>query len=175
MASISTLPPHLQQRLRAELEAGESLTWVGQPKPARRMKSGFGGWLFFLPWTVIAVISSEDILSPLGLFFLLVGVIGLSSPFWLRHKATSTIYAISDRRSFSIEGAMSITVRSYRARDIAGIERMEHPDGSGDLVFLTERYRNSDADRTGQEGFLAIDNVRHVQELIEKLARVNPA
>jgi hypothetical protein len=91
--------PHLQQRLHAELEPGESLTWVGQPKPARRLKSGFGGWLFFLPWTVIAVISIEDILSPLGLFFLLVGVIGLSSPFWLRRKASSTIYAITLQRS----------------------------------------------------------------------------
>jgi hypothetical protein len=176
MASISTLPPHLQERLLGELKPGESLTWVGQPKPGRFMKSGFGAWLFFIPWTAIIMINTEDIFSPLGLFFLLFGLGGLCSPFWLRRKATSTIYAITDQRSLSIEGAMSITVRSYFGSDIAGIERTEHPDGSGDLVFLTERYGDSDADRhTGQQGFLAIDDVWHVQQLIEKLPRVNHA
>ena len=176
MASISTLPPHLQQRLRDELKPGELLTWVGQPKPGRFMKSGFGAWLFFIPWTAIVLLNTEDVFSPLGLFFLLFGLGGLSSPFWMRRKATSTVYAITDQRSMSIEGATSITVRSYRPSDIAGIERTEHPDGSGDLVFLTERHGDTDADRhTGQQGFLAIDDVRHVQQLIETLARVSHA
>ena len=55
MTSISDLPEHLQQRLRAELRPGESVAWAGQPNPSRYVKSGFAIWLFFVPWTAFSV------------------------------------------------------------------------------------------------------------------------
>jgi len=188
--SISDLPQHLQQRLRAELKPGESITWAGQPNPDRYMKSGFKLWLFFIPWTAFSLfwiagasgfrmpqVNSGWSLFPLfGLPFLLVGLGGMSSPLWLRLKARSTIYAVTNHRAISIEGAKSITVKSYLASDIADIERTEHQDGTGDLILRTERYRDSDGDRqTRQHGFFAVDNVRRIESLIANLARMNHA
>lgn len=56
MTNISDLPQHLQQRLRAELKPGESVTWAGQPNPNLFMKSGFTIWFFFIPWTAFSLL-----------------------------------------------------------------------------------------------------------------------
>lgn len=186
MNQISDLPSHLQPRLRTELKSGESLVWAGQPNPDRYMKSAFKIWFFFIPWTAFSLFWIAGALefqlpkfdSGWGLFplfgvpFLLVGLCGLGSPFWLRHKARSMIYAITDQRAMIIEGEKSITVKSYLAPDMTDIERTEHQDGSGDLILRHEPYRDSDGDRqTKRHGFYAIDNVRQVERLIEVLVR----
>lgn len=184
MTSISSLPEHLQQRLRAELKPGESLAWVGQPNPNRLMKSGFMLWIFFIPWTAFALFwmagasgfrmprfdSGWSLFPLFGLPFVLVGLGGLSAPFWIRRKAASIIYAITNQRALTIEGAKSVTIKSYLAEDIADLVRTEHPDGSGDLILGRENSRDSDGDRkTTRHGFFAVENVRHVQGLIENL------
>jgi len=188
MANISTLPPHLQQRLEAELKPGESLAWAGQPNPNRYMRTGFKEWLFFIPWTAFALfwmarasdvwVSGSGIewkeFPFLGLPFLLIGLGGLAYPLWMRRRAISMIYAISNQRAIAIEGEKPITVVSYRALDITSIERTEHQDGSGNVVLWTEHYRDSDGYRqTRQHGFFAIDDVRHVARLAERLTRPN--
>ena len=186
MMGISALPQHLQQRLRAELKPGESLAWAGQPNPERYMKSGFKLWFFFIPWTAFALFwiagaagfrlprfdSGWSLFPLFGLPFLLVGLGGLSAPFWLRRKARSIIYAVTDQRAMSIEGAKSITVKSFLPSDIGDVERTEHQDGSGDLILRSESYKDSEGDRqTRQHGFFAVDDVRHVGNLVENLAR----
>ena len=186
--SVSDLPPHLQERLRAELKPGEAISWAGQPNPDRYMKSAFKIWFFFIPWTAFSLFwmagaSGFEIprfdaglsLFPLfGLPFLLIGIAGLSSPLLLRRKAHSTVYAITNQRAISIEGHKSISVKSYPASNIANIERIEHPDGSGDLVLRTEHYRDSDGDRrTSRHGFFALDNVKRVQGFLERLSERN--
>ena len=188
--NISALPQQLQQRLRAELKPGESIAWAGQPNPDRYMKSGFKLWFFFIPWTAFALFwiagasgfrwprfdSGWSLFPLFGVPFVLIGLGGLSTPLWLRRRARSTIYAITNQRAISIEGAKSITVKSYLASDIAHIERTEHQDGSGDLVLRTERYRDSDGDRqTRRHGFFAIDDVRRIANLVENLTRSDHA
>lgn len=190
MTNMSDLPQHLQQRLQAELKPGESITWAGQPNPDRYMKSAFMIWLFFIPWTAFSLFwiagasgfrmpqfNDGWSLFPLfGLPFLLIGVGGLSSPFWMRRKARSIIYAITNHRAISIEGKKSFTVKSYLASDITNIERTEHSDGSGDLILRTESYRDSDGDQqTRRHGFFSVDNVKHLESLLANLARVNRA
>ena len=86
------------------------------------------------------------------------------------------VYTITDQRAISIEGSKSITVKSYLPADMASIERVEHADGSGDLVLRSEQYRDSEGDqRTRQSGFFAIDNVRRVERLVESLVRTSRA
>lgn len=186
MTSMFALPLHLQQRLQGELRPGEMVTWAGQPNPDRFMKSGFKLWFFFIPWTAFAVFwiggasgfqlprfdSGWSFFPLFGLPFLLIGLGGLSSPFLLRRKARSMIYAITNERAISIEGAKTILVQSYPASDIADIERTEHQDGSGDLILRREVGKDSDGDqRTAKYGFFAIDDVRRVGKLIEALKR----
>ncbi|MDD2776996.1 MAG: hypothetical protein PHU06_13670 [Gallionella sp.] len=188
MSSIYNLPPHLQQRVQAELKFGESLVWVGQPNPNRFMKTGFALWLFFIPWTAFSLFwmagasgfhlptfDSPFSFFPLfGLPFLLIGLGGLASPFWLRHKARSMIYAITTQRAFSIEGIKSITVKTYLAADIHNIERTEHADGTGDLVLRTESYQDNEGHKgTNKQGFFAVEEVKKVEHLLDNLTRTN--
>ena len=190
MKEIFSLPHQLQQRLRAELKPGESLVWAGQPSPDRFMRDGFKTWFFFLPWTAFAIywmagasgfhwprFDREWDLFPLfGLPFLFIGLGGMSMPYWKRREARSTIYAITNRRAITIEGAKSITVKSYLAADIADLERTEHQDGGGDLVLRKEGYRDSDGDKqTSRYGFFAIADVRRVEQLIEALLQAKQA
>ncbi len=186
MAMISDLPEPLQKRLRSELKPGESLVWTAQPNPDRYMKSGFKNWLFFIPWTAFSVFwiagasgfqipqfNSGASLFPLfGLPFLFIGLGGLGSPLWMRYKARTIIYAVTDQRALTIEGKKSIKVKSYLASDIVNMERTEHPDGSGDLILRSEPYRDSDGDRqTKHYGFFAVDDVRRVESLVGKLVQ----
>jgi hypothetical protein len=184
------LPEHLQTRLRSELKPGETIVWAGQPSPNRFMRDGFKLWFFFLPWTAFALFwmagasgfrwprfeTGWSFFPLFGLPFLLIGIGGLSTPIWLRHKARATIYALTNQRAISIEGSKSVTVKSYLASDIVNIERTEHQDGTGDLILRTESYRDSDGDRrTRRHGFFSVDNVRQVEDKIEKLRRAGRA
>lgn len=190
MTHISNLPQHLQQRLRAELKPDESILWAGQPNPNRSMKSGFMLWLFFIPWTAFSVFwiasasgfqmpkwdSGWNLFPLFGLPFLFIGIGGLSAPLWLRRKARSTLYAITQHRAISIEGAKSITVKSYPAAQLTHVERTEHQDGTGDLVLRIEHYQDSEgSQQTKKQGFFAINNVRQVEGIIANLARRNHA
>ena len=186
MTNFAELPQYLQQRLRSELKLGESITWSGQPSPRRYMKDGFKLWFFFVPWTAFSLFwiagaarfrwptfeHGWDMFPLFGLPFLLVGLAGLSGPFWLHRKASSIIYAITNQRALSIEGVNSITIKSYLVSDIRDVERTEHQDGYGDLMLNKEQYRDGDGDRqTRAQGFYAIADVRGVERLIDNLIR----
>jgi hypothetical protein len=184
-AALAQLPERLQGRVQSELKPGESATWAGQPDPNRFMRTGFLAWLFFIPWTAFALFwmagasgfRIPDFSQGFGFFplfglpFLLVGVGGLSAPFWLRRKARNIVYVITPQRAFSIEGARSITVRTFKPEELRNIVRKEHPDGSGDLVLATTQWRDSDGDaRQKQHGFFAIAEVRRVEQLLQRVA-----
>jgi hypothetical protein len=188
MAPINGLPVHLQQRLRAELRPGESLVWAGQPNPDVYMQSGYRLWFFFAPWTLIclALISaaldfrlprfdSPSSFFPLivGVPFLLAGFGFLSSPLRLRRKARSIVYAITYQRAISIEGAKPSAVKSYLPCNVRNVELNEHADGSGDLILVTEHYRDSEGDHRTTHGFFSIDNVRYVAKLFESVICTN--
>lgn len=167
-----------------ELQPGEVVTWVGQPDPRRMMLQGFALWLFFIPWTAFALFwmagasgfrvpefnEPFDLFPLFGLPFLLIGIGGLSAPFWLKSKARQMIYVVSNKRAFSLTGRRSVTVESWRPEQLASITRTERLDGSGDLVFATETWRDSDGDRrTRQKGFMAIPDVRLVEGHLQRL------
>lgn len=186
MSPLTTLPPHLQPRVQAELKVGETLVWVGQPNPNRLMLAGFALWLFFIPWTAFSLFwmagasgfklptfDSPFSFFPLfGLPFLFIGLGGLSTPFWLHYKARSMVYALTTQRALILEGGRSVTVKSYPLAELKHLERTERPDGSGDLIFKEEGYLDSDGDRQRRKhGFFAIQNVRQVERQVESLAQ----
>lgn len=186
MTSIASLPDPLQRRLRAELLPGEAIVWAGQPNPGRYRRSGCLLWLFFIPWTAFSVFwiaAAAQFRLPrfddgwsffplFGLPFLLIGLGGLSAPLWLGIKARSMVYAVTNQRAITIEGKGSITVRSYPAASIGSVERTEHQDGSGDLVFRTEETVSGRGKRRIRRyGFFAIGEVRKVERLVEAMRR----
>jgi hypothetical protein len=196
----STLPDELDARVRSELDGGEQLLWVGQPRPSRFARAAIPAVLFGIPWTAFALLWTGMALSGLwgkggapqmagpplalvfsvcfplwGVPFILIGLGMLSSPLWARRRAKRTCYALTDRRAILFEaGAFrSVEVRSYRPADLTKIFRREKADGSGDLVFeeLTQVRSTSHGGRatsTQARGFMGIENVREIEELVRK-------
>lgn len=191
----STLPDELDARVRSELDAGEQLLWVGQPAANRFVLRAIPLALFGIPFTAFAVlwISMASFgagmgvanAGPLGFIgvcfplfgvpFILVGLGMLSSPLWAGRRAKRTCYALTDRRAILFEAGMfrSVEVRSYRPAELTKMFRREKADGGGDLVFeeqihLRSGGHNSRTLRTQDRGFLGIDNVRKIEELVRK-------
>jgi hypothetical protein len=193
----SRLPHELDARVRSELDHGEQLLWVGQPLPTRFARATIPIVLFGIPWTAFAILWTAmalwfagggvpipqaglgaifSICFPLwGVPFILIGLGMLTSPFWARRKAKRTCYALTDRRALLfVAGAFrSVEVRSYRPADLRKMFRRENADGSGDLVFeevMQVRSSNQGGRTTTTQarGFLGIDNVREIEELLRK-------
>lgn len=182
---LHQLEPNLQNRVRSELKPGESIVWVGQPDPKRAVWFGFALWFFFIPWTAFALFWTagaagfkiptfsrmSDLFMLFGVPFILIGLAGLSSPYYIWKKALNTVYLITDRRAISIEGWRTWTVRTYPPEKLGSIVRKERSDGSGDLILDTTWYKDSDGDsRRNEIGFYAIPDVKRVEYLLERLA-----
>ncbi|HEX6591314.1 MAG TPA: hypothetical protein VF050_04890 [Moraxellaceae bacterium] len=172
------LPPTLQQRLMQELQPGEVVAWAGQPLPGRLMRQGFLLWLFFIPWTAFSLFwmsaaSGFQLPNParpevwfalFGLPFLLIGLGGLASPFYMRRKAASTVYVITSKRAFTLTLGRSSQMHSWPPEKLGRVSRTEHGDGSGDLVFASE-----EGTPPLGRGFTALRDVRQAELYLNQL------
>jgi hypothetical protein len=186
------LPSELDAKVRAELRFGEVLLWSGQPNPAyfarRALPAAIIGavvttisLLFFLHhvWESLTVgrkggvdHGGAESWIVIGLFSL-IGLGLMSAPFWERRNAKRTCYALTDRRAIVWEAEYSgeVEVRSFRPEDLNRVYRVENHRG-GDLVFEEEYSIKQNSDRadditiTKRHGFMGIDGVREVEELV---------
>ncbi|HEV3255374.1 MAG TPA: hypothetical protein VG013_00710 [Gemmataceae bacterium] len=177
----------LAARVANELDAGERLIWAGQPRLDLAMRSAyllvpcgvvFTG--FALVWIVVAVVVSAGLMAPCSLPFVAVGILLMASPVWLRRRARQTMYALTDRRAIVWEPAWwgTVTVRDYTAAGLGRMSRTERADGSGDLVFeeftTVSSSSNGTTSSTTRRGFLAIDHVREVEDLVRRTLLAPP-
>ena len=194
---MDILPEELDNRIHAELRHGEQLIWAGQPIPGRLMRGAIPfvvSGLFFTAFAIFWLATASGILFggfqhgawdgfgglfacfPLfGVPFVLIGLGMISSPYWLKRRAQRTCYALTDQRAIIwVPGWFSGTeVRSYQAAQLDKMSRRDYADGSGDLIFeeVLSITRDSDSglrSQRSERGFLAIDNVREVEELIRR-------
>jgi hypothetical protein len=70
-----------------------------------------------------------DLFPLFGAPFLLIGIGGLSSPLWLRHKASHMVYLPTNQRALSRAGFKSYTIHTYLPKQLESMTRKEHPDG----------------------------------------------
>ena len=118
-----------------------------------------------------------------GLPFLLVGVGMLSAPIWMRRAARRSVYAVTDRRAIIWRAKAfgdEIEVRSFRPSELGELTRVERADGSGDLVFreIVNTRHDNDIDRRTirtRIGFIGVDRVREVEDLLRKTLIREPA
>jgi hypothetical protein len=111
-----------------------------------------------------------------GVPFLLIGVAMLLAPVWMRRAARRAAYAITDRRALVWQArpfGSELTVRSFAPAELTQITRVERADGTGDLVFLEvfNHSTNSKGHRSTTRtrfGFLGVDGVRDVEDLLRK-------
>lgn len=185
--TLPALPAKFQNKINGELKPGERIVWAGQPNPNRMMLIGLGTWLFFIPWTAFAVFwvamaggftwfsGTNGVFKFFPLFgipFVLFGIGGLLSPLWKRIEAARTVYVVTNQRLFKIYGISGTKYKSFYPEQIQFVERKENGDGSGNLIFSREVYRDSEgSSRTKDEGFYAVPSVKlvenHVQNLLQ--------
>jgi len=184
-ADLWSLPPRLRMLVENELQEGEKVVWLGQPIPRRFALGAIPIVLFGIPWTGFALFwmagaagfkipdfkHGFDLFPLFGIPFVLIGFGMLSAPFWMMRAARRTVYVITDRRAIILAGGFHTTVRSFDLARLGDLRRRQRPDGSGDLIFERSLTYDSDGDRRSKDiGFLAIADVKGVEDLLRRLA-----
>ena len=167
--------------VQSELRPGEQVRWVGQPMAFRSIDWGncVGAWLFtgvlgslggFVFYHLVTGETEAGgfvllFAYGLSLFFVLLFVGALLTPFvrlWLlRH----TFYVITNQRALIVgSGADSW---SLSRRMVAS--NFQRKDGSGNLVFAT-RWEDGPKGmgRTVEHGFMNLRDVCLVEEILQK-------
>jgi hypothetical protein len=189
-ADFTNVPPSLRNKIEMELRSGERIVWTARPIPKRFSR---GGWLlslfgipflaFSLFWMFMAGSISRSAPGPFQLFqlfgvpFVLVGIGLVTSPIWMRKRAERTVYFITDQRAVTMSQGWGgrTRVESYAPDQLQSITREEFSDGSGDIIFVTRIWRDSDGDRRTQRiGFFGIPDVKAVEEHLRALAQKAP-
>lgn len=180
-----------EREINQELQPEETLVWIGQPNPARAVWSAGAPvmFLFGLVFTVFAFFWTLSAAAPLlhsshqrsapngfeiafpffGAPFILVGLSFLLRPYWMYRLASQTIYAVTSKRLVVISGMRIRSVQSINPDALTGIDRLERPDGTGDIVF---RSNQAPVAQPGPRfanlapGFYGIPNVRDVESTI---------
>lgn len=169
------VPPELADRVASELMPDEKLIWLGQPRPDLAVRPAyilvpfgivFAGFSLF--WIVMAMVITFGIMAPCGIPFLAIGVVLIISPVWLRAWARKTVYALSNRRAIVWQPGWFgyVTVQSFTASGLGQMSRTERGDGSGDLMLHVYTTGIGDDSRTITKGFMGIDRVKEVEELV---------
>ena len=200
MTPDGVLPRELAALVEAELRPGERIVWVGQPIPRRFAGTNLAIFLFGIPWTAFAIFwtigayimtsdTSADsegaglvqlfrLFPLLGLPFVLVGIAMLSCPFLKRREARRTAYVITDQRAliFAAVGWRGNAMRSFEPERLKDLNRVQHSDGSGDIIFDRQWTPDSDGGKLSSDiGFIAIADVKTVEDHLRALvARKNP-
>jgi len=106
--------------------------------------------------------------------FLLIGGYMATAPIWMPKRIRRIVYALTDRRALVLEPnwfGRNYTIRSYTREGLGRMYRTDRRNGAGDLVF--EEFYTASTNSQGysnttrnQRGFMAIDRVRDVEELV---------
>ncbi len=187
------LTPDLEQAVEAEIAPGERVAWGSQPVPSRLALQGLPAFLFGLPWTAFVLfwtwmaaaglrggdVSAGSVgFALFGVPFVLVGLGLLSTPCWGWRATRRSLYLVTDRRAvaFTAKGLHGLEVRSFAPEQLRRPRRRQRPDGSGDLIFTRDQWRDGDGDARGTDvGFLAVPDVRAAEASVRTLAAPEPA
>ena len=175
---ISNRP--LKEKVDNELEPGERIRWIEQPKPRFFSPASTGAFLFAIPWTAFSIFwmygasqSPSNGFSLFGVPFVLIGIGMLSSPLWVYYQTFRTVYLITDRRAITIDGGRSYTIRSYPPDKLQNIYRRERKNGIGDIIISFDPWKDSDGDTHKKDlGFLNIREPKHVEKILKELATI---
>ena len=183
---VYDLSPELRALVDDELDRDEKIVWLGRPDPTAAGRGYLPLQLFAIPWTAFSIFwigmasgwkvpdfkQGPDFFPLFGLPFLLIGVGMLTAPLWGKRLARKSVYALTNRRAIIFKKEFSgMSIRSFKPDQLRSLERKQHADGSGDLVFTQEVTGNSEGGpHIGKVGFLAVANVKQVEDLVEQLA-----
>jgi hypothetical protein len=166
-----------------ELLPGEEVLWSGSPDPKSKSTVSssrliISGWIYTMLGLllmmfsfILSVVVLRDYIFPLitliivGTFIFIVGLlclrVGYSST---RFSSQKVFYAITNRRVIIVSGGRYLRVTSYSKQAITQVQRVERPNGFGDLIIAAGPYGNVMVNR--QNTLMAIPSVRHVEQTL---------
>jgi hypothetical protein len=180
----------MKDAVEHELVPGESLKWIGQPRPHLMARRSLGVFFFGIPWMAFCCFwlwgasdkqlfnadwwrnPSEKMLFPaFGLIHFTVGLWMLASPLIAWRRATRAAYALTDRRAIVLQfdswGGRE--TRTWPIASLAGMTLREDSSGSGDLVFEEFETGSGRRRRTVTRGFLGLEYPRETHDLLRAL------
>ncbi len=181
------LPHSLQAMVEGELDRDERVLWAGQPMAGRMIRAALPASFFGLLWGSFAVFWFGQVFWParqavvgapfelvlpfIALPFVIVSLRKIASPLRIGVAARRTAYVVTDRRVIVFRGGPRGTqVRSFTPEALRELERRQFPDGSGDLVFGRDMRTSARGRyRSAEGGFLAIPDVKSVEELVRAM------
>ncbi len=180
------LSPELRTLVDNELDRDEKIAWLGRPDPKAAGRGYLPIQLFAIPWTAFSIFwicgaagfkipefkQGFDFFPLFGIPFLLIGIGMLTAPIWGKRLASQSVYVLTNRRAIIFKKEFSgMSIRSFQPDQLRGLERKQHADGSGDLIFTQEIPGHGDnGPHIGKVGFLGVANVKQVEDLVEQLA-----
>jgi hypothetical protein len=190
-----------QLRAQSELQSGESLSWTGTADPRRAALASLPAAIFGVPFAGFALfwisvasrathavsksphnsfVGGFSVFPLFGVPFLLIGMTMVLAPLWALLKAKSTVYAVTNRRVMVISGSKNRSVKSFTPADILSVEHRERPDGSGDIVLMTNPLMRTGNNLPSQMkiALCGIPNVKQVADEVLTLharAQATPA
>jgi len=166
----------LKDTVRHELEPGEKIEWMAPPAPQFFSSASTPVFLFSIPWTAFALFwiigasQSSEGLSLFGVPFILIGIWMMSSPLWVYYKTLQSVYVITDKRAITVEGGRSLSIRSYPPEMLQSVYRRERKNGTGDVIFAFQSWKDSDGDTQRKDlGFINIREPRKVEKMLKKM------
>lgn len=191
----SALSDAQRARIKAELVPGEQLLWSARGNPSNQSGCnpvfttiiaivflGVSAALFAYSWGLIGLSQAERsqalglaaIFGAIGLFLLII----LYNTHRSRRKRESLLenplYALTDRRAilWSVAPGQpdAIEVVSIFRGQATNLNRVEKPDGSGNLVFwLGQVWLLEDSFTMQRPTFAGIENLRQVEDLARRV------
>jgi hypothetical protein len=173
-----SMPSSIETPISNELLAGEELLWSGSPDQKKKGAVSSNrllatGWIYAplgIALMIASAILSQGMLrgntflfliaSVLGFFIFIMGVFCLRIGYSARFSSQKVFYAITNRRVIILSEGRYVRVISYSKRMITQVQRVDRPDGSGDLIVVVVPG-NMVANR--QNTLMAISNVRQVE------------
>ncbi len=183
---IYDLSPELRTLVDNELDHDEKIVWLGRPDPKAAGRGYLPIQLFAIPWTAFSIFwicgaagfkipdfkQGFDFFPLFGIPFLLIGIGMLTAPIWGKRLASQSVYVLTNRRAILFKKEFTgMSIRSFKPDQLRSLERKQHADGSGDLIFTQEVTGHGDnGPHIGKVGFLGVANVKQVEDLVEQLA-----
>lgn len=187
MTPLPPLPQQLRLTLDGELTPGERILWAAQPR-ASRLWTGFGIYLFAIPWTAFSLFWEAMALSPwfagqdppgamqagfgivmpiFGLPFMLIGLAMMYAPIHAMRKAGDTVHALTNKRLLTLVTERKRELKSAWVDRIGPIERTQDLSGWGSIKVQTHSRIDGEGDRiTERFEMVGIPGVAGLERLI---------
>jgi hypothetical protein len=107
----------------------------------------------------------------------LVGLGIILAPLWAFLRGGNTVYAVTNQRVMIITGGGNRSVKSLTPADIVSVEHRERPDGSGDILIVTNAITRSNNNLASpvKVALCGIPNVKQVVQQVMTLHTQRPA